>query len=386
MEGTKMVGEKMRNGFWKLAAITGSALIASPSSVRAEDSAWVSIIPTGTDLTGWTPKFEGKAAGTNPDTTFRMSPEGYLWVDLHTAYSRTGFGHLYYTKQKFSYYMVRAEYKFTKDKSEAGFADWTHQNNGLMIHCPEPSTVTGQFPNSIEVQLLGPKNTNEDRIPTATWPVGRTGAMCIAGDAFYVNYNGNNNYTNHCTSPAYPDAWKGTQIPWDKEYSEMTVRVLGDSLIQHIIRGQKVFESAKIRNKTTGAAVKDGYLAIQAEGTATMFKKIEVLSLIGCMDNTKAAYRSYFVKDDPSACAATGLRWKHDADAKYAWTRRGTELAWGHSDIVSVDLFRADGSRVGSAVRGAQGGLHLAVAKPGMYWARLATDRGVFHQAVSIVF
>jgi hypothetical protein len=119
------------------------------------------------------------------------------------------------------------------------------------------------------------------------------------------------------------------------------------------------------RDRAGGAPVKEGYIAIQAEGTTTMFRKIEVLNLVGCMDRTKAAYRSYFVKDDPSACTATGLRWKHDADAKYAWTRRGSEQSWGHSDIVSVDLFRADSSSVGSAVRGGQGGLRLAVAKPG---------------------
>jgi hypothetical protein len=382
MAGKTREGEKMRNGFWKIAAVMGLALISSP---RAEDSAWVSIIPTGTELTGWTPKFEGKAVGVNPDTTFRMSPDGYLWVNLHTSYSRTGFGHLYYTKQKYSYYMLRAEYKFTKETSESGFADWTVQNNGLMIHCPEPSTVNAQFPNSIEVQLLGPKNHNEDRIPTATWPVGRTGAMCIAGDNFVVNYNGNNNYTTHCTSPAYPDAWKGTQIPWDKEYSEMTVRVLADSSVQHIIRGQKVFETTKIRMKSGGAPVKEGYIAIQAEGTATMFRKMEVLSLVGCMDKTKAAYRTYFVKDDPAACGVTGLRWRHDADAKYAWTRRGSDLAWGHADIQGVDLFRADGARVGSAARMAGGGLRLEVTKPGLYWARLTTDHGVFHQSVSVI-
>lgn len=338
----------MRIGCFRIAAVLGFALLSSP---RAEDSAWVSLIPTGAELTGWTPKFEGKAVGVNPDTTFRMSPEGYLWVDLHTSYSRTGFGHLYYTKQKFSYYLVRAEYKFTKDKSEAGFADWTPQNNGLMIHCPEPSMVTGQFPNSIEVQLLGPKNNNEDRVPSATWPVGRTGAMCIAGDAFVVNYNGNNNYTNHCTSPSYPDAWKGTQIPWDKDFSDMTVRVLGDSLIQHYIRGQKVFETAKIRMKSGGQPVKEGYLAIQAEGTATYFRKLEVLSLIGCMDNTKPAYRSYFVKSDPAACATTGLRTVNKAGAKNAGKPRGYDLLSRKAGDKGAELFRADGSRAGSAAQ-----------------------------------
>ena len=371
----------MRSGYGTMAAMLGLILFATP---RAEDSAWVSLIPTGTELTGWTPRFEGKGVGVNPDTVFRMSPEGYLWVDLHTPYSRTGFGHLYYTKQKFSYYLVRAEYKFTKNTSESGFETWTNQNNGLMIHCPEPGTVSGSFPNSIEVQLLGPKNTNGDPAPTPTWPVGRTGNMCIAGDAFIVTYNGNSNYTNHCTTASYPDAWKGTQTPWEQDFSEITVRVLGDSLIQHIIRGQKVFESAKIRYKSDGKPVKEGYLAIQAEGTATQFRKIEVLNLVGCMDKSQAAYRSYFVKDDPTACASTGLRWRDDSDAKYAWSRRASDVAWGHADILAVDLFRADGSRVGSAVRNAQGELRLEVKRPGLYWARLETDHGVFHQSVSV--
>lgn len=373
----------MQNRKWIAAFVLGLGIFAT---AKAEDSAWVSIIPTGQELTNWVPKFEGKAVGVNPDTTFRMSPEGYLWVNLHTSYSRTGFGHLYYTKQKFSYYMVRAEYKFTKDQSESGFAEWTTQNNGLMIHSPEPSTVTGQFPNSIEVQLLGPKNKNEDRIPSATWPVGRTGNMCIAGDAFIVTYNGNSNYTNHCTTVTYPEAWKGKQIPWENEYSDMTVRVLSDSLIQHYIRGQKVFESSKIRYKSNSQPVKDGYIAIQAEGTATMFKKLEVLSLIGCMDASKPAYRTYFVKNDPAACdQVTDIRGHSPGEGKYSWRRSGKQLVWRHADLMQVELFSLNGSRLGRAVRDSQGELRLNVDKPGLYWATFATSHGVFHQAVSLI-
>ncbi len=368
---------------WKIVTALSLGLFAI---TQAEDSAWVSLIPTGTELTDWTPKFEGKAVGVNPDTTFRMSPEGYLWVNLHTSYSRTGFGHLYYTKKKFSYYIVRAEYKFTKDVSESGFAEWTTQNNGLMLHSPDPSTVTGQFPNSIEVQLLGPKNKNEDRIPSTTWPVGRSGNMCIAGDAFVLNYNGNNNYTNHCTTASYPDAWKGQQIPWDKEYSDMTVRVLSDSLVQHYIRGQKVFESSKIRYKTGGQPVKEGYIAIQAEGTATLFKKLEVLSLIGCMDSTKSNYRTYFVKNDAAACnPVSSMGGMLKADAKFNSRRSGNQLLWSHADLLGVELFSMNGSRVGRAARDVHGELRLAVEKPGLYRARLATSNGVYYQAVNLV-
>jgi hypothetical protein len=205
--------------------------------------------------------------------------------------------------------MLRAEYRFTAEKSVSGFATWTNQNNGLMIHSPEPAAVTGDWPNSIEVQLLGPKNTNESGVvPSSTWPAGKTANMCIAGDAFYVNYNGNNNYTPHCTPANYPDAWKGTRIPWEGDWADVTVRALADSLLQHYIRGQKVFELTKIRLKSTGAPVKEGYLAIQAEGTPTLFRKLEILDLEGCMDKTKDAYRTYFVKSKPGACEATAVR------------------------------------------------------------------------------
>jgi hypothetical protein len=285
-----------------------AALGMGAAGVRAEDSAWVSIIPKTAALEDWTVKFAGKPVGENPDTLFRLSPEGYLWANHHTPASRTGFGQLYYTKRKLSYYMVRAEYRFTTEKSVSGYDTWTNQNNGLMIHSPEPAAVSGNWPNSIEVQLLGPKNTNESGVvPSSTWPVGKTANMCIAGDAFYVNYNGNNNYTQHCTPASYPDAWKGTRIPWDGEWSDVTVRALADSAVEHYIRGQKVFTTTKIRMKSTGTPVKDGYLAIQAEGTSTLFRKIEILDLEGCMDKSKSAFRTYFVKSKAGACDVTGL-------------------------------------------------------------------------------
>lgn len=283
-----------------------AALLIGAAGARSEDSAWVSIIPKTAALEDWTAKFSGKPVGQNPDTTFRLSPEGYLWANNHTASSRTGFGQLYYTKRKLSYYMVRAEYNFPAEKSASGFAAWTNQNNGLMINSPEPAAVTGDWPNSIEVQLLGPKNTNESGVvPSSTWPVGKTANMCIAGDAFYVNYNGNNTYTQHCTPATYPDAWKGTRLPWEGAWSDVTVRALADSVVQHFIRGQKVFETTRIRMKSSGAPVKEGYLAIQAEGTPTLFRKLEILDLVGCMDRTKPAYRTYFVKSSPGACEAT---------------------------------------------------------------------------------
>jgi len=284
--------------------IFGMLLSAGPS--HAEDSTWVSMITEG-DFDGklfknWTVRFAGKAVNDNIDTTFRVSPEGYLWAYNHGTFSRTGFGHLYYTKKKYSYYLVRAEYRFTAEVSVSGAAEWTTQNNGVMLHTPEPKDAAGDFPASIEMQLLGPKNKNEDRIPTADWPVGRTGNMCLAGDKFTIAYNGNSNYTNHCTTASYPNAWKGTQTPWETGWAETTARVLADSLIQFSIHGQKIMELSQIRWTSDKSPVKDGYIAIQAEGAPTQFRKLEVLDLVGCMDKTSPSYRTYFVKNDAALC------------------------------------------------------------------------------------
>src|SRR6185369_12610691 len=134
----------METRLLRISAFLGLALI---SRSLAEDTAWVNMIPTGKELTGWTSRFYQKEVGSNPDTVFRMSPEGYLWVDMHTPQSRVGRGHLYYTKKKLSYYMVRAEYKFPKTTAESGYEDWTIQNNGIMELSPDPANVGSEFPN-----------------------------------------------------------------------------------------------------------------------------------------------------------------------------------------------------------------------------------------------
>jgi hypothetical protein len=285
-----------------------AGLLIAAAGARAEDSAWVSIIPKTAALEDWTVKFEGKPVGQNPDNTFRLSPEGYLYAYNHLNFSETKYGQLYYTKRKLSYYIVRAEYNFPVEKSAPGFAEWTNQNNGLLIHTVDPAGVNGSWPTSLEVQLLGPKNTNEaPHRPSADWPVGKTANLCIPGDNIYVTTKTNPNHGSHCAPATYPDAWKGKNIPWETPWSDVAVRVLADSLVQHIIRGQIVFEYTKVRMRSGGTPLKDGYLTIQAEGTPTLFRKLDILDLEGCMDKSSPAYRTYFVKSKPSACAGTGL-------------------------------------------------------------------------------
>jgi hypothetical protein len=141
-----MVRKTLKGGCIGMVAL---AAILAAQQARAEDTAWVSMY-NGKDLDGWTPYF-AKSGLKNPDSTFKYSPEGYLFVDQHLSKTETGFGHLFYTKKKLSYYLVRAVYRFTSKGAAPGFAPGGDQpqNNGLMIHSQDPKTMNGKdFPTS----------------------------------------------------------------------------------------------------------------------------------------------------------------------------------------------------------------------------------------------
>jgi hypothetical protein len=90
--------------------------------------------------------------------------------------------------------------------------------------------------------------------------------------------------------------------------------VLGDSLITHIINGDTVLQYTQpqigggVANnydpkiKIDGKLLSSGFIALQSEGQEIDFRKVELLNLEGCMDPKSKHYKSYFVKDDPSAC------------------------------------------------------------------------------------
>jgi len=119
-----------------------------------EKSEWIQLF-NGKDLTGWTPKFKGSELGVNFKNVFKVI-DGVLVVD----YSEYGdwdskFGHLFYEKE-FSHYILRAEYRFVGEQVTKG-PGWARRNNGFMIHgqTAESMKKDQDFPNSIEVQLLG---------------------------------------------------------------------------------------------------------------------------------------------------------------------------------------------------------------------------------------
>jgi hypothetical protein len=53
---------------------------------------------------------------------------------------------------------------------------------------------------------------------------------------------------------------------------------------------------------SNGTKLDSGYILLQAESHEYRFRKVELLNLVGCMDQNSPAYRSHFVKHNPAAC------------------------------------------------------------------------------------
>lgn len=344
------------------------------NSAHAEDSAWVSLL-NGRNLEGWTPYFSSPKLRnrlTNPDSTFKITPEGWLYADVHLPYDSVRVGHLFYTKRKLSYYMVRAVYRYTTKVLGPGWTGADNiQNNGFMIHCAPPAEQTLDFPPSVEVQLVGPANTffNRDLVSQG-WKYGTSMNLCANG--ITANLAGRD-VSSNCHHANYPAAWKNTEIPWEDPdgWSDAMVRVLADSLFQHFIHGAKVHEYTRIRRG--GQPLKDGYVAVQAEGASTQFKSIEILDLVGCMDQSKPAYRSYFVKNDPQACAVTGTTFPSPGQAVDFLAREGRLLVARGQGVTIAEVRRLDGSRLESA----QGARSFAPDRAGIYLVSLRTSEGI---------
>ncbi len=248
----------------------------------------------GSDIDDWTPKFAGFELGVNHKNRF-IYKDSLLSVRYMAKDTFKGnFGHLYY-KQKFSHYRLRARYRFVGDQMTEG-PGWAVRNNGLMLHCQEPTSIGLQqdFPISLELQLLGGDGVNNRTNANLCTP----GTNVILGDSLF---------TPHCINSSsatyHGDKWV-----------DVEALVLGDSLIQHILEGQVVMEfrkptigggeisGYKESAYQEGVPLKEGFISIQAETHPIDFKSIELLNLCGCMDKKAKNYKSYFLKADNSTC------------------------------------------------------------------------------------
>jgi len=256
-----------------LAALTALAGAAEDGS---RDGKWVPLF-NGKDLDGWKVKIKGYDLGDNFGDTFRV--EGGV---LKVAYDKYGgkfagkFGHIYY-KDKFSHYILRAEYRFVGEQLPDG-PGWAFRNSGLMLHCQDPATFgkDQDFPVSIEVQLLGGSGKGERT----------TANLCTPGTNVVM---GGKLITQHCTDSRsktyHGDQWVTAEI-----------EVHGGGIVRHKVNGETVLEYEKPQldegdadaRKLLEASeelrkgdriLREGWISLQSESHPVEFRKVELLPL-----------------------------------------------------------------------------------------------------------
>jgi hypothetical protein len=255
-----------------LALSVAPALVQAPVAAGQDDekkSGWISLF-NGKDLDGWTPKITGYAAGENYADTFRVE-DGILKVSYAKYPKFDGkFGHLF-SRQKFSRYRLRVEYRFVGDQCPGG-PGWAFRNSGVMIHSQPVETMRKdqEFPVSIEVQFLGGDGKKERT----------TGNACTPGTHVVKDGKLIKTHTINSRSKTYHgDQWVSVEV-----------EVNGDGVIKHLVNGETVLEyekpqydegDADARRLIRGGDVmlREGYLALQAESHPIEFRKVEILPL-----------------------------------------------------------------------------------------------------------
>jgi 3-keto-disaccharide hydrolase len=276
-------------------ALLGCLLFLPPLAAQNDPNQkeWIQLF-NGKDLNDWVVKIKGYDLGDNFGNTFRVE-DGLLKVSYDHYDKLDGrYGHIFY-KKKFSYYIIAAEYRFVGEQV-AGGAAWAWRNNGIMVHCQAPETMTKEqdYPISIEVQLLGGHETGER--PNAN--------VCTPGTNIVMD---GKLVTTHCVSST-AQTYRGDQ------WVRVEAMVLGDSVIRHIVDGKTVISyempqigGGSVNNydpavKQDGKLLTGGYIALQSESAPTEFRKVELLNMAGCMDPKAKNYKTYYVKAENETC------------------------------------------------------------------------------------
>jgi len=242
-----------------LLSFTGDA----NKNATAADPKWEQLF-NGKDLTGWTPKIRYHDLGDNYNNTFRVE-NGLLEVryDKYDKFNET-YGHLFY-KKPYSHYLIAVEYRFVGEQCKGG-PGWAFRNNGIMIHGQAPETMQKDqdFPNSMEVQLLG--GSGKGNRPTAN--------LCTPGTQFERD---GKIITQHCTD-SKSQTYNGDQ------WVRVEALVLADSLVIHYVNGEEVIRYEKpqtdpAKGEKEGTFLKSGSISLQAESHPTDFRKIEIIDL-----------------------------------------------------------------------------------------------------------
>jgi hypothetical protein len=243
-------------------------LACNPGPKGSAEAQWIRLF-NGKDLTGWDIKIAGHPLNENYKDIFSVA-DGILKVSYDNLDSFRGeFGHLY-TRQKFSHYKLRIEYRFTGNQCLGG-PEWGIRNSGAMLHSQSAESIglNQDFPVSVEAQFLG--GLGEGEMTTAN--------VCTPGTDIDIN---GQPVQGHCTNSA-SKTYDGDQ------WVTVEMIVLGDSIVHHIIEGDTVITYTKLRvgpdmkpegyNVPVGTPLKEGHIALQAESHNVEFRKVELLDL-----------------------------------------------------------------------------------------------------------
>ena len=253
-----------------LAFIIGLVLFSTPSFAQ-KNMKWEQLF-NGKDLNDWQIKIRHHELNENYANTFRVN-EGQIQVryDEYDAFNEQ-FGHLFY-KEPYSSYLIGVEYRFVGDQVKGG-PGWAYRNSGIMVHGQDPATMTKDqdFPNSIEVQLLG--GNGRDQRSTAN--------LCTPGTQYVKD---GKLIKQHCTNST-SKTFHGDQ------WTRVEVLVIKDSLIVHYANGEEVMRYTKpqldpINGKTEGELLTGGSISLQSESHPVDFRKVEIIDLEKYADKPK---------------------------------------------------------------------------------------------------
>lgn len=261
---------QINNVLFALAFIIGLVLFSTPSFAQ-KNMKWEQLF-NGKDLNDWQIKIRHHELNENYANTFRVN-DGQIQVryDEYDAFNEQ-FGHLFY-KEPYSSYLIGVEYRFVGDQVKGG-PGWAYRNSGIMVHGQDPATMTKDqdFPNSIEVQLLG--GNGRDQRSTAN--------LCTPGTQYVKD---GKLIKQHCTNST-SKTFHGDQ------WTRVEVLVIKDSLIVHYANGEEVMHYTKpqldpINGKTEGELLTGGSISLQSESHPVDFRKVEIIDLEKYADKPK---------------------------------------------------------------------------------------------------
>ena len=254
----------------RMAVVGLATLLSAATGVAAEKEEWVQLF-NGKNLTGWKVKIKGHALGENFGNTFRVE-DGILKV-VYDKYDKFNgrFGHLFYHEPLSGNYRLRVEYRFV-GKQVPGGAGWAFRNSGIMIHgqSPESMRKDQNFPASIEVQLLGGRDSGKRS----------TGNLCTPGTHVVMDGKLITRHVINSSSKTYRgDQWVTAEV-----------EVRGNT-IKHIVEGQTVLaytdpqlddrdgDAKKLIQGGQDKMLKGGTISLQSESHPVEFRKVELLKL-----------------------------------------------------------------------------------------------------------